>query len=830
MPGLRFAIRNLRKSPLFTAVAILSLALGIGANTAIFSLLDQLLLRLLPVRDPRQLVLLNWRGSFFGSNNGSNALSYPLYRELRDGAPMFDGVLCRAGTTVALGYAGDTERATAEFVSGNYFSVLGVDAAVGRLITPEDDRVPEGHPVAVLSYDFWRERFAGDPGILGKAITVNGSKFTVIGVSQAGFHGIEAGNSPKLRVPVMMKKTLSAGWQQGYRLEARRAKWVQVIGRLKPGVTPEQAQAGLQPLFKTAQMADLDDLRQTDPSRLTPAGRERFLRAWLQVIPAARGRSALRSQFAAPLRILMAMVGLVLLIACANVANLLLARAAAREKEIAVRLALGSSRSQVIRQLMVENLLLALGAGTAGVLAAVWGTRFLIGLLPAGEDAYQLSATPDLRVLGFALGVSLLTALVFGLAPAWQATRLDLAPVLKQQASAAAAGVNPRFRQGLVVAQVFLSLLLLAGAGLFLRSLRNLRQVDPGFSTGNLIVFSVDPTKNGHTGERAPVFFRHLQDKLAAIPGVEAASFGIIRPLSGNDWSSSVVIEGHVPKPGENMNPYFNAVTPGYFAALGIRVLEGREFRPSDAKGAAQVGIVNQRFARQYFGNQSALGRRFGFGKDPDIEIVGVVADTKYDRMRDDAERQVFIAANQSEALNDMTGYVRTRQEPEQVFGAVRRAVAEVDRNVPVYDMRTMDAQVSDHLSTERMVAWLASAFGLAATLLASLGLYGVLAYTVARRTREIGLRMALGAREQHVAWLVAREVLLLTGLGVGLALPAAYALAGLVRSQLYEIEAQDPVNLALAATVLAGIALFAALGPARRATRIDPMVALRHE
>ena len=830
LSDLRFALRTLAKSPVFAAVAVVSLALGIGANTAIFTLLDQVLLRLLPVKHPEQLVQLRWEGSHYGSNTGYAALSYPMYKDFRDQSQVFSGVMCRYSLPLSLGYNGQNERLEGELVSGNYFDVLGVKAILGRTIMPDDDRLPGAHPVAVLSHSFWVERFRADRGILGSKLLVNGIPLTVIGVSEPGFDGIEVGSSPKIRIPVMMKKQMTPGWEM-YSLENRRGRWVNVFARLRQGVNIKQATAALQPLFHSMLEADV---REKDFAHADAYTKQQFLRSTIDVMPGSQGRSGLRRQAQTPLVVLMAMVGLVLLIACANVANLLMARATSRQKEIAVRLALGAGRLRLTLQLMVESLLLAMLGGAAGLAVAVWCDRLLLRLMPAGDAPLPLSASPDARILGFALAVSVLTGIIFGLAPALQSTKVALAPSLKESAGAVVGGGHMRLRKLLVVGQVFLSLLLLIGGSLFIRSLGNLKALNPGFQTHSLLAFSIDPRLNGYTRDRTLLFYRGLLDKLRGAPGVESAAFAVVRVLADDDWENSIAVEGYEPKPGEDMNPYYNAVSPGYFATLGLPLIAGREFLASDVNGAHKVGIVNQKFAQLYFGGRNAVGRHFGFGGDPgtktDIEIVGVMKDAKYNNMRDEVLKQNFVPFDQTDILTDVTFYVRTIRDPAQIFGVVRRVVGELDRNMPIFAMRTLDMQVDQALIAERLIAFLAAIFGGLATLLAAVGLYGVMAYNVGRRTREIGIRMALGARGTSVMWLVMKEVLALLGAGIAIALPAAWGLSRLVASQLYGITPNDPLSIAAATATIALVAALAGYVPAFRATRIDPIRALRYE
>ena len=826
----RFALRTLVKSPVFTGVAVVSLALGIGANTAIFTLLDQVLLRQLPVKNPEQLVQLAWKGAHYGSNTGYNALSYPLYKDFRDSNQVFSGVICRYSLPLSLGYRGQTERLNGELISGNYFSVLGVKAAIGRTITPDDDRIPGGHPLAVLSYDFWVERFRSDPGVLGKTLTVNAFPLTVIGVGQPGFRGVEVGYSPQLWIPVMMKKQMLPGWEM-YSLENRRGKWVNVFARLKPGVTPMQAKASLQPLFHSILEMEV---REKDFAKTDKYTKDQFLKATIDVEPGARGRSWLRRQVATPLWMLMAMVGLVLLIACANVANLLMARATGRQKEIAVRIALGAGRLRLMRQLMVESLLLAIVSGALGIALALWTDRLLLSLIPAGDAPLPLSPTPDLRILLFTMAVSVFTGVLFGLAPAIHTTRADVAPALKESAGAVLGGGHMTFRRGLVVTQVFLSLLLLIGAGLFIRSLRNLRTLDPGFRTRNVIAFSIDPALSGYSKDRTQFLYQELVAKLRAAPGVESAAFAVVRILDNDEWDSSIAVEGYEPKPGEDMSPFFNGVSPGYFATLGLPLVAGRDILASDITSKHKVGLVTEKFAKTYFGNRSAVGRHFGFGGNPgtitDIEIIGVVKNARYTNMRDEIPKQDFVPYEQMDSLTSVTFYVRTRLDADQMFAAIRRVVREFDVNMPIFAMRTLDVQLDQSLNTERLIAFLAAVFGLLATLLASIGLYGVLAYNVGRRTREIGIRMALGAHGRTVTWLIMKEALLLLGVGIVIALPAAWALTRLVQSQLYGIAPNDPLSIAAATFSIALVAVLAGYVPAVRATRIDPIRALRYE
>jgi predicted permease len=840
---IQFALRAFRKSPVFTVVALLSLALGIGANTAIFSLLDQVLLRLMPVKNPQELVLLHMEGFHYGSNWGMHSLSYPMYRDFQANNSVFTGMFCRFANQFSLGFNGSTERVGGELVSGTYFPVLGVGAAVGRTFTPDDDRTPGGHPVVVLSYAYWHSRFAGDPSIVGKTVAVNGHNFTVLGVAQKGFDGVELGTASQVFVPIMMRPQLMPLFNEQMDFHNRRTRWVNVFGRLKPGVSRQQAQASLQPYFHG--LLEME-VKEAAFNKASAEVRERFLKNVIEARPGAQGKSRFRELLATPLWVLMALTGGVLLIACANVASLLIARAASRQKEIAIRLAIGAGRFRIVRQLLVESLLLSVAGGVLGLVLALWTDRALLAFLPPETVSLRLSTTPDLRILLFATAVSLITGLIFGLVPALQSTKPDVAPTLKDTVGGiVGGGAHVRVRKALVAAQVMLSLLLLIGAGLFIRSLRNLRDMGPGFTTGNLVAFDLDPSLNGYSSERCKLFYRQLTAELNSIPGVRSVGVAMVRILEDNEWDNWLTIEGYHPKPSETPDAFMNFIGPGYFSTLGVPLLAGRDFTERDTKMQQHgdkpddteplVAMVNEKFAKRYFGSTgNAIGRHVGQGIDPgtktDMEIIGVVKDIKYTTLRDEVPIQMFEPYLANDSVSGMTIYARTAMNSDQFFSAVRSKVRGLDANLPLYGMRTMDDQISNSLLTERLIASLSAVFGFLATLLAIIGLYGVMAYTVARRTREIGIRMALGAFQGDVIWMIMREVLVLVCAGLAGGLAGAFVLAKLVQTQLYGVTGHDPATAALAAAGLAAVACAAGYIPALRASRIDAMRALRYE
>jgi predicted permease len=826
---LRLAFRGLRRNPLFAAVAILSLGLGIGANTAIFTLLDQIVLRKLPVRAPEELVMVYQNANNMGSNVGTRMNSYPMYQDLQQRAEPFAEVLCRRTTDASISIDSSTERVLAELVSGNYFSMLGVHPAVGRVFnSQQDDQVYNGHPVVVLSYDYWVRRFARDPNVVGKTVRVNDHPMTIVGVSAAGFYGLDPAASPQIRVPIQMKPVMHPDWGWLH-MDDRRAKWVQVFARLKPGYTVESAAGPIQGLYTQIRQYEMSLPTASDWSSYS---REEFMKGRMIVASAAGGFSGLRNAFSTALIVLMCMVGLVLLIACANVANLLIARAFMRQKELAVRLSLGASRGRLVRQMLVESLLLATVGAALGLVLSFLLTRGLLALLPGDAAPLLIEPAPDGRILLFTLAVTVLTAMVFGLLPAMRASRPDPWTTLKDTVGSIAGGSGSLFlRKGLVVLQVALSFLLLFGAGLFVRSLHNLKATDTGVALDNLVSFQLSASLNGYDNERGTRFYEALLEKIRTAPGVKSAAYASVPILAGDEWDSSMAVEGHTFKDGEDMQAFMNALSPGYFETMGIPILEGRDFTRMDAKNPATVAVVNKHFAEHFFKGRSAVGKRIGFGGGPGtkltIEIIGVAANALYEGPREGIHRQVFIPRW---GKSDATYYLRTATSSSDAFNTIRNEVRQLDAAIPVYALKTVEGQLDESLLTDRLIALLSAGFGLLATVLATIGLYGVMAFVVARRRKELGVRLALGARPARVIWLVMKEVLVLFGAGLAIGIPTGIVLGRLVASQLHGVESSDATIALATVALLAAVSIAAGLIPAHRASRIDPMLALRAE
>jgi predicted permease len=835
---LRYGLRTLRRAPLVSAMAVLSLALGIGANTAIFTLLDQVILRGLPVNAPNQLVRVQTRGFYYGSTVGSGReLTYPLYRAVAERRELFDGVLAVVPFTARMSAGDRTEALRGEQVTGTYFGTLGIGAIRGRVFGQEDSGTAQS---AVISHACWMRRFAGDPGILGRIVTINNQPMTIIGVVAPGFDGIDLTTATEVFVTLEANAYLDPGSD---RLRIAGLRWLNVFARLRPGVTPERATVALEPAYRAFRQEDVKDARFRAASRQT---RERFLNEnHIEAEPAPGGHTPLRASLTRPLWALMGIALGVLLIACANVAGLLLARAASRQRELAVRLSLGATRGRIVRQLLVESLILAVAGGVAGVLLAAAGVHILIGVFVDPQGSTLISATPDLRILGFTLAVAVLTVLLFGVAPAMQATRPALAPTLKDQAGSILGGGHVRLRKALVVVQVALSLVLLIGAGLFVRSLTATLTMDLGIRRDHLVTFEVDPKAAGYQAARVKPYAMGLLAQLRAAPGVAAAGFASIGILQGGAWGNSISVEGYTPKDGEQIGSRCNRVSPGYFDAMGIPLLMGRDFRDADSHAREQsskedeedegyrVAIVSESFVRTYI-RGNPLGRHIGLGGDPGtptrIEIVGVVRDSTYTSPLERRQWQVYFPYLEDFSPEGATFYVRTAGEPEAMLQNLRAVVQGIDPKVPVSSPGTVDERLNRLLVNERVVTALSAVFGGAATVLAMIGLYGVMAYTVARRTREIGIRMALGALARRVVWLMMAEALALVTAGVALALPSAWWLSQYIRSELHGIDAVDPTAIGFAVAAIVLTAATASLIPSIRAARISPTVALRQE
>jgi len=828
---LRYALRQLGKSPGFAAVAIITLALGIGANTAIFSLLDQALLRHLPVKDADRLVILQSTGSFNGHTSSRTdenfSFSYPMYRDLRDHNTVFSGLIATTWAQIGVQWHNQPELVTSELVSGNYFDVLGVQPALGRVLVASDDVVPDANPVVVLSFSYWQRRFGADPAVVNQSLLVNGRPFTILGVAQPGFHSVVTGDTPDVFVPMTMKGEIRPGITD---LQLRTSRWLNIIGKLQPGLTREQAEAGVNPLWYSIRA---DELKQRGHS--SEHFKESFLtKSHLFVRDGARGFSPLRSHIQEPLLIIMAMVGLVALMACANVGSLLLVRAAGRIREMSVRYALGAKRARVVQQLLVEGLLLGLAGGALGIAVAPRVSAWLINMIwsrTAGDLPF--SSRPDLRILLFNFSLALLVSLIFSLAPAAQFWRPNLAPALKQQAMTAGSGTL-RFRRLSVAVQIGLSILVLVGAGLFVRTLHNLKSLNVGFETDHLVTFGVQPTLAGYRPDQTRDLDTRVLQTLAALPGVRSAAGTTDPELADTNTSNNITLAGYTAKENEDMNVESPRVSPGYFSTMRMTLIAGREFTEQDRDSSHKVAVVNESLARHYFGEpQRAIGHYYCKGAGdvkPDTEIVGVVKDAKHTGIRQEITRTTFTPYLQESDPGAMVFYVRTWQSPESAEATIRSAMQTLDSKLVLDNFRTMQEQIDHILTDERVIAILASTFGLLAVLMAAVGLYGVLAYSTAQRTREIGIRIALGAARTSVMRMVLVEVLWLAGISIAFALPASLLLARATQSQLFGISSSDPLTLVVVTLLVAAVALASALLPARRAAKTDPIVALRYE
>jgi putative ABC transport system permease protein len=832
-----YAVRVLRRNPGFSLVAVLSVALGIGSNASVFTLLDQVMLRPLPVERPNELVTVTAGGFQYGGSWGDgDELSYSRYEDLRDNNQVFAGMFCRVLHEIDASIRGAGERVLTEVVSGTYFSVLGVVPAAGRVLDPTDDRSPSGHPVVVLSHRFWRERFQSDPAAVGESIRMNNLPMTIVGVAREGFEGTNLGASTDVFVPLSMTAEMTPITRG---LQDRRTRWLNVFARLKPGVSATQAEAAIQPFYVSRLQFEAE---QDTFSRASARDKARFLEGNVRVTPAPYGKSRLRRQLAGPLWTLTVVGALVLIIACANVANLLLARASVRRREMAVRLAIGATRRRVVRQLLVESLLLALIGGAVGLLLATWGAEALLAFFSQPDAMLTVTPLPDARVLAVNLVICLVVGVLFGLAPAWQSTQPDVAGTLKSESIGVLGGGYARLRKGLVVTQVALSLLLLVGSGVFLRSLQNLLALDAGFDTARLLSFAVAPGSNGYPPAQTTIFAKTLLERVRATAGVSGAGFVSNPLLEGGTWNSFLTIEGRPYDPNDPVLTYNNRISPGYFDAMGIRLVAGRDFDARDERqpgpgsqaAPARVAIVNEEFVRRFLNGRDPIGVHIGGGRDPGmptpIRIVGVVTTAKYNSLRADPQPQVYFPYLESPPISQLWMYVRTGQPPASMVASMREIVRQIDPALPIRDLRTFEEQVRVSLVNERFVASLSAVLGVLATLLAAIGLYGVMAYTVARRTRDIAVRVAFGAMASRITVLILREMLALVVIGMLLAVPALWWLQRFVSSQLYGVSPTDPISIVSAAGTLLLAAAVAVLVPCRRALRIEPMLALREE
>ena len=831
MRALKLGLRTLAKAPVITGVAMVSLALGIGANAAIFSLFDQMVLRALPVQEPGRLVNLANPGPKPGSTSCGNAggcdevFSYTMFRDLESQARSgFLGLAAHVPFGANLAYANQTISGQGIMVSGSYFPLLGVRPALGRLLTPEDDQTLGAHYVTVLSHAYWQDRLGADPSVVNKTIVINGETMTIVGVTARGFEGTTLGAEPSVFVPITMRGVMVRGFD-GF--DNRRSYWAYLFSRLKPGATIEQASAEINAIYK-AIINDVEAPLQQGMSDQTMA---RFRAKEIVLADGRRGQSSLHAEVKTPMVLLLTITGVVLLIACANIANLLLARGAGRSQEMAIRGSLGAGRAQLVGQLLLESCLLALLGGIGGLLVARW-TLGLIGSLVPAEVAPMLALTISPTVAAFAGLLALGTGILFGLYPALHTTRPDLMTVLKASSGQpSGARAAARFRNALVTAQIGLSMTLLVAAGLFIKSLANVSRVDLGLTTENVVMFEVSPALNGYQPDRIRVLYQQVEDQLAALPGVASVTAGRVALIAGSNWGNSVNVQGFQRGPDVDNGSRFNMIGPGYFSTLGIPLVAGREFTASDGSERPKVAVVNQAFAKKFGLGSDPVGKFMAVGSgELDMQIVGLVKDAKYSEVKQEIPPLYFTPYRQNEGIGSMTFYARTSADPGQVLRAVPALIAGLDPNLPVEGLKTLDQQVRDNIVLDRVIGLLSAAFAVLATVLAAIGLYGVLAYTVAQRTREIGLRMALGADGPDVRGMVLWQVGRMTVIGGVLGLAAALGIGRVATSLLFEMKGYDPTVVAAVAVLLGAVALGAGLVPALRASQVDPMRALRYE
>ena len=833
MTNIKLAIRRLFKAPFVTIVAILSLALGIGANAAIFSLFNEILMRPLPVPAPHELVNLSIPGPKPGSNSCGQAgnceavFSYAMFRDLQKANGVFIDVAAHVLFGANLAYRNQTLNGEGVLVSGSYFPTLGVQPALGRLLSPADDQKVGESLVVVLSHGYWTTRFDRNPNVLNETLIVNGQHLTIVGVAPEGFGGTTIGARPQVYVPITLRGVMQPGFTA---FHDRRSYWAYVFARLRPGVGIDEARSKLNVVYHGI----INDVEAPLQKGMSDATMARFKAKQVVLDDGARGQSSVGNEAWTPLVLLLSVTGLVLLIACANIANLLLARAAARSSEMAIRLSIGANRRQLITQLLTESLVLAMLGGIAGVLVARWTLDLIFAMLPA-EAATTLVVRIDSMVLLFAAVVTLGTGFLFGLFPAWHSTRPDLLPTLKGQAGQPGGGKSAQwFRATLATVQIAISMALLVSAGLFIKSLNNVSRIDLGINVDHVATFGISPDLNGYSAERSKQLFERLEDELAAQPGVTSVSAARVPALAGSNWGQNVTVEGFKSGPDTDTESRFNEVAPGYFQTMGIQFLAGRDFSRSDRLGSPKVAIVNEAFARKFNLGRDAVGKHMalggGSGVKLDREIVGLVKDAKYASVKDPVPPLFFIPYRQDERIGSITFYVKAAGAPEPAIQTIQRVVPATDPNLPLENLRTMPQQVRESVFLDRLISTLSAGFAVLATLLAAVGLYGVLAYTVSQRTREIGLRIALGAAPGRVRGMVLRQVGIMTAIGGLVGLIAAVLAGRASKAILYQIEGYDPVVLIASVLLLALVALGAGFIPAHRASRVDPMRALRYE
>ena len=828
--NLKLAFRTLFRTPFVTIVAILSLALGIGANAAIFSLFDQMLLRPLPVNQPDRLVNLAAPGPKPGwTSCGGNAggcdmiFSYPMFRDLEALPNSFSGIAAHRAFGADIAFKNQTLSGYGMLVSGSYFSVLGLRPAAGRLLTTNDDQTIGGHFVAVLSYGYWATRLGADPNVVGQTIIVNGQHLTIVGVAPSGFEGTTLGTNPNVYVPISMRGLMSPGFNQ---FNNRRSYWLYLFARLKPGVSIEQAARAANAVYKPI-IVDVEASLQEGMSAQTMA---KFRVKQIVLTDGRRGQSTMPRDTRSPLVLLFGITAVVLLIACANIANLLLARAANRATEMAVRLSLGATRQQLLAQLLTESCLLAILGGAASLLVAELTLGALTQLLPV-DAGVALHFELRWSVVWFAAALSLGTGLLFGLYPAMQSTKPDLVTTLRAGSGKLAnERMSARFRMTLVVGQIALSMSLLVAAGLFVKSRLNVSRVELGFNADRVVTFTVSPELNGYSNARSTQFLRRLEDELAAIPGVSGVTHSLV-PLVANNFSATDVnVQGFTKGPDSDVNVRFNEVGPGYFRTLGMTMLAGREFTAADGPGAPQVAVVNETFANKFGLGRGAIGKFIGVDDSLNIQIVGLVKDAKYSAVKQRMLPVFVLPSRQDTTLGTATFYARTASDPAALIREIPRIIAKLDPNMPVESLKSLPQQMRENVYMDRMISSLSGAFAALATLLAAIGLYGVLAYSVARRTREIGVRMALGADRRSVQALVMRQVGTMTLVGCVIGSVGAFAIVKSVASLLFQMSGMEPLILVGAAMLLAVVALSAGFLPALKASKVDPMQALRYE